>query len=88
MSNLGAKTMKNYVLHLAAENDINGNPKRVFVVYDDTGNIVETINEGYIGASAWYKKYPNAISLGRYPTTKSEVRELLKLKPSHTQEVA
>ena len=74
--------MKHYVLHLAAQNDNNGNPKRVYVIYDESGCIVETINEGYQGSGAWYEKYPHAISLGRFATSKTEVRELLKLKPT------
>lgn len=77
--------MKNYVLHLAAQNSANGNPRRVYVIYDEDGNIIETIDEGYQGSGAWYRKYPNAISLGRYTTTKTEVRELLKLKPSENK---
>jgi hypothetical protein len=40
--------------HLRAPNDPNGNPQRVFVVYDTdrAGDIVAVIDEGYSGRQA------------------------------------
>jgi hypothetical protein len=33
-------------------NDSNGNPRRVYIVYDMEGRILETFNEGYLGSQA------------------------------------
>lgn len=30
-----------------AQNDVNGNPRRIFVIYADTGEIVGAVDEGY-----------------------------------------
>ena len=38
-----------FIQHLRSTNDINGNPRRVFVLYDNNGNIIKTIDEGYRG---------------------------------------
>lgn len=70
--------MKHYVLHLAADNDRNGNPRRCFVIFDEEGRTIETIDEGYEGDRAWIKKYPGARPLGRFATTPAQRRELLR----------
>lgn len=47
------------VLHLCADNDRNGDPRRCFAVLERaTGYHVETIDEGYEGEGALYKRYP------------------------------
>ena len=48
------------VFQLAASNDRNGNPRRLFLIVDTDGNIVEAIDEGYNGTSAYELKYPDA----------------------------
>lgn len=45
-------------LHLCAKNDVNGNPRRCFVVLDARGRTVETIDEGYAGEGALYSRWP------------------------------
>ena len=35
-----------------AKNDVNGNPRRVFVIRDEAGTIVATEDEGYFGGAA------------------------------------
>jgi hypothetical protein len=45
-------------IKLCAKNDNNGNPRRIFVVLDATGSIVDTIMEGYEGLAALTNKYP------------------------------
>lgn len=70
--------MKTFTLHLCATNDTNGNPRRVYVVFDETGAILETIDEGYQGISAVARKYPKSVILGSFQTTPSQRRELLK----------
>jgi len=37
------------VQHLCATNDSNGNPRRIWALYDVAGNIVQVIDEGYSG---------------------------------------
>ena len=44
-----------YIQHLRTTNDINGNPRRVFVLYDENGDIVKTIDEGYRGFPREYR---------------------------------
>lgn len=42
--------MATYIIQrYCARNDTNGNPRRVIVVRDETGRIVATEDEGYIG---------------------------------------
>jgi hypothetical protein len=50
--------MEVVALHLRANNDVNGNPRRCFVVLDDRSRFVEAIDEGYEGMAALYSKYP------------------------------
>lgn len=42
------KTPK-FFQHLRAPNSPNGNPQRLFVVYDDGGSVLAVIDEGYKG---------------------------------------
>jgi hypothetical protein len=40
-------------LHMAAVNDANGNPRRVFVLIDaQTGEVREVVDEGHMGTGA------------------------------------
>ncbi len=43
--------MRQIILHLKARNDINGNPRRLYLPLDKLGNIVNVIDEGYRGES-------------------------------------
>ncbi len=65
-------------IHLRAQNDTNGNPRRVFVVFNEDGNIIEAIDEGYRGQAAVTKKYPGLPNGGSFITTPAEYRHLLK----------
>ena len=67
-------------IRLNAGNDGNGNPRRVFVVFNGNGTILEAIDEGYDGTSALYSKYPEAHELwvNSFPTTPAEYRGLIK----------
>lgn len=44
-----------FALHLRAKNDPNGNPRRVFVGYNEWGHIVEITDEGYAGRPKWLR---------------------------------
>lgn len=69
----------NYLaISLKAGHDINGNPRRVWVVLDG-GEVVDAIDEGYLGAAAVLGKYPNAILGPRFETTLKEYKSLLRL---------
>ena len=69
-------------IKLCAKNDINGNPRRVFVVLDDMGSLVEAIDEGYNGTAELFAKYPDISKVQGWPiefaTTPAEYRRLLK----------
>jgi hypothetical protein len=53
-----------------------GNPQRVFVVFDDSGEIVEVIDEGYAGLPRALRDVPGGYT---FATSKMQYRELLKL---------
>lgn len=44
--------MKYSVQRYCAKNDVNGNPRRVYVIRNEDGDIVATADEGYIGVAA------------------------------------
>jgi hypothetical protein len=45
--------------HLAAPSDVNGNPRRVYLVRTRDGNVITAIDEGYLGSAAWREQFPN-----------------------------
>lgn len=59
--------------HLSADSDSNGNPKRLYVVMDNGGNIIEVIDEEYSGFPA---KLKGLIQLPEYPISTELYREL------------
>jgi hypothetical protein len=67
-------------IKLNAGNDRNGNPRRVFVVLDESGNIIEAIDEEYRGTAALFDKYapPDIGYPCEFATTPKEYRELLR----------
>jgi len=65
-------------LHLKCTNDNNGNPRRLFLVLDHKGGIVDAIDEGYRGRCAVTKKYPHAKQGPDIRTTPAERRDLLR----------
>lgn len=70
--------MNTVYIRFNAGNDTNGNPRRVFVVYNaDNGQIITAINEGYAGDQV-KTKFPGAVFLGTYTTTPAQCRQLLK----------
>lgn len=46
------------ILHVRADSDRNGNPRRAFVVLTTSGRHVETIDEGYGGETPMRARYP------------------------------
>lgn len=47
-------------LHLKAPSDINGNPRRCYLVLSREGTIIDCIDEGYEGEVQVTKAYPGA----------------------------
>ncbi len=68
-------TTATHYQHLRCTNDTNGNPRRVFVLYDAQGEIVRAIDEGYRGTPAECR---GLIQLPTFDTTPAERRALLR----------
>ena len=62
-------------LHLAAVNDRNGNPRRLFAVLGDDGRVDAIIEEGYFGNAKVKKHFPTAKEGPRINITVSEYNE-------------
>lgn len=65
-----------YVQHLRAPNDYNGNPRRVYVVYNRAGDVVDAIDEGYRGLPQSLRGVAGLPSIEVAP---SVYREFLKM---------
>ena len=66
-------------IHLDAGHDVNGNPRRAYMVVCPNRGIIDAINEGYRGRDALKDKYPGLEADDcRVPTTKKFIRDLLK----------
>ncbi len=61
--------------HLSAPSDSNGNPRRLYMVMDEEGNIITAIDEGYSG---FPKDLNGLIQLPEYPISIKLYRELKK----------
>ena len=62
--------------HLRANNDVNGNPRRCFVIYDYDANIIDVIDEGYVGRPKWVSALRQLATLD---IGISEYKNLLKM---------
>ena len=74
-SNRKGKTM--IYLHLKTKNDNNGNPRRLYLVINDNGGVVEAIDEGYSGDQV-ARKYPQIIQGPPINITPTEYRDWLR----------
>lgn len=61
--------------HCRATNDVNGNPRRCYVVYDRRGNIADVIDEGYQGLPAQLRA---VVQLASVNITPSDYRALVR----------
>ncbi len=64
-------------IKLTAPNDVNGNPRRVYVVFNEDGTIAHAVDEGYAGSGALREdanRYGYALStcILEFETTTSE----------------
>lgn len=77
-----AKKSYTFGIHLNAGNTTSGNPRRLFVLYSSTGNVVDIIDEGYRGigavSDAGYSTAPPIV--GQFRITPGEYAALLKRK--------
>ena len=74
---------RSIVLHLRAPNDINGNPRRCYVVIGADGAIKGIHDEGYLGPAAWKAPHPNAVegpSIGVSVSTYNRMMRLARKK--------
>ena len=63
-----------YCQRIRTTNDVNGNPRRLWIGYDDEGRVIAAADEGYSGRP-WY----DAIDLLDVNVTPAEYRRLSKL---------
>lgn len=70
--------MKVLILHLIADNDINGNARRLFLVINLDGEIIEAIDEECLGPAAYSQKYPFRVSLPVIEISVKEYKRYLK----------
>ena len=68
-----------YYLHLRANNDVNSNPRRCYVVFSASGNFVETIDEGYQGDYLLKQRYRELIQLTTVEVPAKEYRSFLSM---------
>ena len=71
-------------IRLTAGHDVNGNPLRLFCVYEDQKGYIGTITEGYEGSEALYSRYPNAKLLHTIPVTRKVYKEFVKEEVRYT----
>lgn len=67
-----------YWVRLNAGQDINGNARRVFVILNQTSEVIDAIDEGCSGKAIVGITYPNLPEGPTFPTTVKEYRRLLK----------
>ena len=67
------------IIHLAATNDTNGNPRRLYVRINRHGGIAQVWDEGYKGYGCVPERYRGqAAHAPGFKTTPQEYRSLLK----------
>lgn len=69
--------MKVLIQSLRADSDINGNARRLYLIMDLDGVIIEAIDEGCLGSAA-YKKYSDYVILPIVDISVSEYKRYLK----------
>lgn len=63
---------------LDAGHDANGNPRRVWLVYDEGGTILDAVDEEYAGMPAALRELGLLVLLPEVPTTASFWRSMLR----------
>ena len=66
-------------IHIATENDTNGNPRRGWFIADDNGDFVDFVDEGYMGTGALEAGYGDIVRTSAKIAVKPSVyREALQ----------
>ena len=61
-------------VHIASENDTNGNPRRGWFITDDHGDFVDFVDEGYMGNGALTEAgYPDFVQTSAKISVKPSV---------------
>lgn len=63
-----------FAVKIEADNDRNGNPRRGWLVYDQTGTYAAFVDEGYRGEQALRAEFSNVTVLTHVPTSASYYR--------------
>lgn len=63
---------------LNARNDVNGNPRRLFLVMDSEG-IIDAVEEGYLGIGALDNRYHGCPVLETLYITPGEYKRFIRL---------
>ena len=65
-----------YYQHICAQNDANGNPRRLYLLYDGVGGVV-VVDEGYSGLTGAVPDYRERIALMTINVSAEEYQEIL-----------
>ena len=70
------------ILHLCAKNDLNGNPRRLYVMSNEEGKYIAAWDEGYKGSDAVPGEFRKDAYLSqRFDVTVTEYNKLLRTLP-------
>ena len=70
------------ILHMCAKNDVNGNPRRLYVMSNDDGKYIACWDEGYKGSDAVPGEFRKDAYLSqRFDVTVTEYNKLLRTLP-------
>ena len=70
------------ILHMCAKNDINGNPRRLYVMSNDDGKYIAAWDEGYKGCDAVPGPFrKDAYNSQRRDVTVAQYNKLLRTLP-------
>ena len=84
--------MKKYFQHQKAQNDPNGNPQRVFVIYEESGHVwrgiahlsaIARIDEGYAGTP--YEALAGMTEIPAVNISKSDYHRAIKNLPEYKE---
>ena len=69
-----------YAIHLDAGHDTNGNPRRALLVYDRTGDLIGSVDQGYLTARQAVGDVTSepVTILAQVPTNAAFYREAIK----------
>ena len=70
------------ILHMCAKNDLNGNPRRLYVMSDEEGKYIAAWDEGYKGSDAVPGPFREKAYLSqRFDVSVREYNKLLRTLP-------